>query len=96
MISRGIDLHVAVEDDLARRAMRALAADGIVSGESGAAGLAGLLEVLIGRRAPELRTALGVDASSQVLVLSTEAATDPSAYMQIVGRLPRTVGCQDT
>ncbi|HWQ15805.1 MAG TPA: diaminopropionate ammonia-lyase, partial [Roseiflexaceae bacterium] len=45
-VSRGVDLFMAVEDDAARRAMRALAAEGVTAGETGAAGVAGLLELL--------------------------------------------------
>ncbi|HTB12105.1 MAG TPA: pyridoxal-phosphate dependent enzyme [Bryobacteraceae bacterium] len=42
-IRRGVDLFVAIEDHLTIEAMKLLAAAGIDSGESGAAGLAGLL-----------------------------------------------------
>jgi diaminopropionate ammonia-lyase len=73
----GIDAFVAVEDRDAEGAMRALAASSIVSGESGAAGLAGLLAF-----AEELR----LTATDRILVVSTEGATDPVAYRRIVGR----------
>ncbi|HEX8969474.1 MAG TPA: diaminopropionate ammonia-lyase [Chloroflexota bacterium] len=88
LVSRGIDLHVAVDDDRARQAMRALARAGIVAGESGAAGLAGLLEVLTGPPATRLRSQLGVTSASNVLLLATEGATDPQAYQRIVGHPP--------
>ncbi|MET1040856.1 MAG: pyridoxal-phosphate dependent enzyme [Acidimicrobiales bacterium] len=83
LVSRGVDWVVTVTDDQARDAMRALAREGIVSGETGAAALAGLLEVLATK-------AEGPDLSpdSAVLVLSTEGATDPVAYEEIVGRAP--------
>lgn len=84
-VSAGLDLLVAVEDEGAREAVRALAAAGITSGETGAAGLAGLLEALTGRGADGIRAFLGVDGSSRALVLSTEGATDPAAYRKIVG-----------
>jgi diaminopropionate ammonia-lyase len=77
VISRGIDVYVTVEDDTARDAMRLLAAAGVVSGESGAAGLAGLLD--LARRE-------GLPPDAEVLTVSTEGATDPRAYEQIVGR----------
>ena len=77
VVSRGIDVFVAVEDDRAREAMRLLAAAGIVAGESGAAGLAGLLDL---RGEPELAP------EATVLVISTEGATDPPGYKAIVGR----------
>jgi diaminopropionate ammonia-lyase len=43
VISRGIEAFAAVGDDRAREAVRLLARDGVTAGESGAAGLAGLL-----------------------------------------------------
>ncbi len=85
VLSRGIDVFVAIEDERAREAMRLLAKEGIVSGESGASGLGGLLEVLTGPSAEDARRSLGVDGGSTVLVVSTEGATDPQAYRQIVG-----------
>jgi diaminopropionate ammonia-lyase len=85
VLSRGVDLFVAIEDERAREAMRLLATEGIVSGESGASGLGGLLEVLTGPTAEESRRSLGVDGDSSVLVISTEGATDPQVYRQIVG-----------
>jgi diaminopropionate ammonia-lyase len=43
VVSRGIEAFLAVSDDRAREAVRLLRRDGIEAGESGAAGLAGLL-----------------------------------------------------
>jgi diaminopropionate ammonia-lyase len=83
VVSRGVDWVVTVDDDQAREAMRVLAGEGIVSGETGAAALAGLLEALATDGAGPT---LGPDSS--VLVLSTEGATDPDAYADIVGRAP--------
>lgn len=83
-VSRGISLFVAIPDARAEEAMRLLARDGIVSGASGAAGLAGCLEVLNTDREHEYREWLGVDKTSTVLIISTEGATDPAAYARIV------------
>jgi diaminopropionate ammonia-lyase len=83
-ISAGLDWLVTVSDEQARDAMRALARDGIVAGESGAASLAALSEAL------EPLTAAGaVGPWASVLLLSTEGATDPVAYRAIVGHDPR-------
>jgi len=82
-VSGGFDLFVAVADESARRGMRMLAAEGIVAGETGAAGVAGLIEIC-GDDA--IRTRAGLDSSSSVLTLCTEGATDPGAYEEIVGR----------
>lgn len=71
---KGLNEVVLVSDDMAEEAMRELAAEGIVAGESGAAGLAGLLA-----RADRL------NAEDVVLLINTEGATDPEKYAQIVG-----------
>jgi len=82
-MSAAVDAFVAVEDEFAYEAMRLLAADGVVSGETGAAGLAGLLALRTG----ELRAiseALQLSETSSVLLLSTEGATDPQGYDAVV------------
>lgn len=60
----------------------------VVSGESGGAGLAGLLAVL---RQPEIAKMIGLGPSARVLVINTEGATDPALYEQLVGRNPQDV-----
>lgn len=79
LVSRGLDVYVSVDDERVPGAMRLLAADGIVAGETGAAGLAGML-----RLAEEPEPLFGPDAC--VLLLATEGATDPENYESIVGR----------
>ena len=88
-LAPSIDGFLTVDDALAEDAMRLLA-DGaggadmpIVSGESGAAGLAGLMALL---QAPAMAQAMGLDARSRVLLISTEGATAPGVYQGIVGR----------
>ena len=78
VVSRGVDLFVAVDDAAAEQAMRDLATVGIVAGETGAAALAGLRALAAGRP-DEVR-------DRRALVLCTEGATDPVAYQRIVGR----------
>jgi diaminopropionate ammonia-lyase len=84
IVSEGIDAFIAIPDERAREAMRALARTGIVAGETGAAGLAGLIELLTCGAAAQLREALGMGENSRALVLVTEGATDPVSYGQIV------------
>ena len=89
-VSRGIDVLVAVDDEPAREAMRLTAASGIVSGETGAAGLGGLLELLRrGWESPgqeeKARRASGVGGESRVLLFNCEGATDPDRYRELVG-----------
>lgn len=85
VVSRGIDVYLAVSDDRVPEAMRLLAADEIVAGETGAAGLAGLLRAL---EAPdgEVRGAMGLTESARVLLICTEGATDPESYRRLVER----------
>lgn len=82
-VSQGIDAYVTVGDERVPDAMRLLARDGVEAGETGAAALAGLLEVVCGPGA-EVRDALGLSSRSCVLLLSTEGATDPSTYREWV------------
>ncbi|AFQ52011.1 diaminopropionate ammonia-lyase [Burkholderia cepacia] len=82
-----IDHFMLIDDDDAVQAMRALAAGSerdvpFVSGESGAAGIAGLTVLM---RDPALARQAGLDAHSRVLAISTEGATAPSVYRQCVG-----------
>ena len=85
LIRDGIDLFVSIGDEAAFDAMRMLAAEGVVSGESGASGLAGVLE-LARRRRNTLEDALGLGEGSSLLVISTEGITDPVLYEQVTGR----------
>jgi diaminopropionate ammonia-lyase len=87
-VAAGLDACIAIPDERAREAMRALAGAGIVAGETGAASLGGLLEALTGDDCAAIRSRLGVDAACRVLILCTEGATDPDAYTSIVGRPP--------
>lgn len=83
----GLDLFVAIADEWPRRAMRALAGTGIVAGETGSSGLAGLLALLTDSDAANVaaaRAALGATETSRVLVICTEGATDPANYRRIV------------
>lgn len=75
VVSRGIDLYLAVPDEFIAEATRVLATDGIVAGECGAAGLAALTAL-------PAETHLSPD--SRVLLLCTEGATDPDAYRRML------------
>jgi diaminopropionate ammonia-lyase len=88
IVQQGIDVFVAIEEEWARQAVRALAAAGVVAGETGGAGIAGLMDLLSGPEAGHARATLGIDRSTRVLALSTEGATDPASYHDIVGGTP--------
>lgn len=81
------DAFMAVPDEAVAPAMRALARGvagdpGVVAGESAVAGLIGLA---LARRDADSAAALGLDASSRVLLFGTEGATDPELYARLVG-----------
>lgn len=90
ILSRVADGFMTVGEDSAPEVMRRLAApvDGdpaVVAGESGGAGLAGVIAVL---RDPDLARQIGLGPTARVLVINTEGATDPALYERIVGRSP--------
>ena len=60
----------------------------VVAGESAVAGLAATLAAC---RQEALKSALGLDADSRVLVIGTEGATDPAIYQDLVGLAPEAV-----
>ncbi len=84
LLTQGLDALVAVDDEWAKRAMRLLAAGGVVAGESGAAGVAGLLALRGSEQHRSLCDALQLDKNSVLLTVITEGATDPTSYRAIV------------
>jgi len=66
VVSGGVEAFAAVSDDRAREAVELLARDGVTAGESGAAGLAGLLA---------FRDELALAPGDTVLVVNTEGDT---------------------
>lgn len=86
-VQRRFIAFVAIADGRAEGAMVRLAQAGVVAGETGAAALGGL------QAARELDEAdvLHLGPSSSVLLLVTEGATDPEAYLRVVGATPETV-----
>jgi diaminopropionate ammonia-lyase len=81
-LDHGAAAFMAIPDAAAVACMRLLARDGIVAGESGVAGLAGCL---LAARDVAARETLGLDEGSRILAFSTEGATDPVVYKQLVG-----------
>jgi diaminopropionate ammonia-lyase len=88
IVSKGVDLFISIEDEWACKGMRTLAAIGLVSGETGAAGIGGILALL---NDPSMRAAhasLEINNTTRILVICTEGATDPVAYERIVATSP--------
>lgn len=93
ILSRKADDFMTVSEQEAAEVMRLLARPSggdpaIVAGESGGAGLAGLLQALLHE---DQRIALGLDAGSRILAINTEGATDQARYRDIVGIDPAQV-----
>lgn len=88
-IRNRFDAFLAIEDHWALEAMRAYyhpTADDsrIISGESGAATLGGLLALRQDSSLVEHRSALNLDHNATVLLLNTEGATDPIHFSDVV------------
>jgi diaminopropionate ammonia-lyase len=79
-LERSAFAFMAIPDDGVAPAMRALRAQGVEAGESAVAGLIALQSALA---EPEAAAALGLDASSRVLVFGTEGATDSELYERL-------------
>ena len=91
ILKGGADAFITIADRFAPEAMTMLAHDPatpLVAGESGAAGLAGLLATLADAPA---REAFGLDADSDVLLVASEGATDPEIFRRIVGSRPEDI-----
>jgi diaminopropionate ammonia-lyase len=89
----GVDLFFSIEDRFAEEAMRRLhhgvgGDPSIEAGESGAAGLAGLIALATEEAFREARRRLLVPGRTTAMVLNTEGATDPVSYERIVGTPP--------
>ena len=85
IVGTGAHAFMTVPEDgiapLMRAAARGELGEPFEGGESGVAGLLGLIEVA---RDEERRRAIGLDERSRVLVFNTEGATDPELYARIV------------
>ncbi|RWC08593.1 MAG: diaminopropionate ammonia-lyase [Mesorhizobium sp.] len=90
VLARVGDAFMTVEEEDAVAVMKRLARPlghdpAIISGESGGAGLAGLIRAAGDK---QMRAALDLDTHSRVLVINSEGATDPGRYAELVGVAP--------
>ncbi len=93
ILSCGADFFMTIPDRAAVETMRLLARSPfgdrpVVGGESGVAGLAGLLAAASD---PQARQRLGLTGRTRALVIGTEGATDPQTYLRLVGLRPAAV-----
>jgi diaminopropionate ammonia-lyase len=86
ILAQGVDFAMTIDDEQAVSSMRVLA-DGqhgdprITSGESGAAGLAGLLTAL---SRPDIARLINLGPESRILLFGTEGDTDPDLYQRLI------------
>jgi diaminopropionate ammonia-lyase len=87
ILEAGVEFFMTVQDQAAIKCMRllyggALGGGSVIAGESGVAGLVGLIAAT---RDPQgqLLTRLKLNASSTVLLIGTEGATDPDIYKRL-------------
>ena len=89
ILKENVDAAIAIEDTFAEKAMREFYfPEGddvkVISGESGAGGLAGFLAIMTNPRFLELKQYLNIDASSNILLYNTEGDTDPENFKRII------------
>ena len=89
LIKYGFNAFLHVSDKACVEAMRSyydtLRDDPrIVSGESGAAGLAALIELTQSDSLAQARSSLGLDSNVRVLLLNTEGDTDPESFRRVL------------
>lgn len=89
ILSREVNGAFAIPDLYSEEAMRCYyhptgKDPRIEAGESGAAGLAGLLALLKDPELRKLKSKLGIDASTRVLLFNTEGITDPDRFQSIL------------
>ena len=87
IMEKGISDFLTIDEDVVAPTMKLLAkrSEKIIAGESAIAGLAALMAC---SKQDQLFDKLGLDHSSQVLLLGTEGATDPVIYQQLTGLNP--------
>jgi len=85
IVRDSMDLFIAVDDPWAEIAMRAYYKEGVISGESGASAMAGLIAFMTNDAMKAARERFGVGAHTRVFVLNTEGATDPVNHRRVVG-----------
>ncbi|ODT14722.1 MAG: diaminopropionate ammonia-lyase [Kaistia sp. SCN 65-12] len=93
ILSRLGDAFMTVSEDEAIAVMNRLARPAgddpaVVAGESGGAGLAGLISAAAD---PDVRAQIGLGPHSRVFLINTEGATDPALYEKLVGLAPKQV-----
>ena len=83
ILKNGVDAFLLASDEQALKAMKSLSSVNIESGESGAASFAGL-QILFSDEGKKLKEHFQINKSSNILIFSTEGATDPEMYNAVM------------
>jgi diaminopropionate ammonia-lyase family len=91
ILKDGIDLFLTIPDKYAVKAMQDLYFPfkndhQVFSGESGAAGLGGLIALSCNPELREIKKQVGLDSQSRVLVFNTEGVTDPDSFEETISK----------
>lgn len=91
LIARGMDCFISIADRYAETAMRRYyypepGDRQLVSGESGSAGLAGLIALLNDENLAGARQKLRLNRQSRILLFNTEGDTDPDNFSKVTKR----------
>lgn len=91
LLKDAVDVYISVSDRYAEQAMRTYyypqeQDTRIISGESGAAGMAGLLALMHDPKLQKAKEHLGLGIHSRVLLINTEADTDPENFSRVVSQ----------
>ncbi len=82
-----VDLFISIPDNCAKDAMRLYREEGIISGESGASGLAGLIAIMTDPDLRDAKNKIGIGKETRVIVVNTEGDTDPENYEKIISKI---------
>lgn len=87
------DYFLSTDDTISAKGMQVLGKPlggdaKVISGESGAVTLGALYEILANDQNGTLKEELGLDESSNILVISTEGDTDPENYQKVINETP--------
>ena len=91
ILKDGVDLFLAIPDDFAIKAMQDLYFPfrndtQIFAGESGAAGLGGLIALTHEESLEKVKRKIGLSRQSRVLIFNTEGVTDPDSFEDLIIR----------
>ena len=89
LLKSGTDVSLKIDDKYSMQAIRELYFPNgtdkqIISGESGAAGLAGFMAIMKEEEFSSLREELNINENTNILFISTEGATDIEMFNKII------------